>query len=183
MRSQAVSGWPAMHVRAYRTEVPDDGADDEASRLHLMRLERLAPAVLLALFDGVPAVVHIEEPRSGLQFGFEVTEPAPEGSAVAYDLPLRAPGTGTETGGTVPVPFRRNAPGVIDLAVLQQRVLAAVGGTGSGSEFALEALRFPYRQVFGPPEGIGLNFTDVFAPTLAISQIRAWPGYAVEAPQ
>ena len=38
IRSRAVSGWPAMHVRAYRTEVPDDGPDDETSRLHLMRL-------------------------------------------------------------------------------------------------------------------------------------------------
>jgi len=74
IRSRAVSGWPAMHVRAYRAEVPDDGPDDETSRLHLMRLERLAPSVLLALFDGVPAVVHLEEPRSGLQFGFELVE-------------------------------------------------------------------------------------------------------------
>ena len=31
IRSRAVSGWPAMHVRAYRTEVPDNGPDDEAS--------------------------------------------------------------------------------------------------------------------------------------------------------
>jgi hypothetical protein len=183
IRSRAVSGWPAMHVRAYRVEVPDDGADDDANRLHLMRLERLAPAVLLALFDGVPAVVHLEEPRTGLQFGFELTEPAPAG-ATAYDLPLRTPGTGDPTGGSVPVPFRQNAPGVLDLADLQQAVLAAVGGTGSGAEFALQALRFPYRQVFGPPTGGGPSptFGDLFAPVLGIEQIRAWPQYAVAGP-
>jgi len=182
IRSRAVSGWPGMHIRAYRVEVPDDGADDDANRLHLMRLERLAPAVLLALFDGVPAVVHIEEPRSGLQFGFELTEPPPVG-AVAYDLPLRTPGTGTETGATVPVPFRRNAPGVVDLADLQQRILSAVGGNGSGAEFALEALRFPYRQVFGPAQdGPGPTFADLFTPAVGIAEIRAWPAYAVVAP-
>ncbi len=104
IRSRAVSGWPAMHVRAYRDEVPDDGSDDDPSRLHLMRLERLAPAVLLALFDGVPAVVHIEEPRSGLQFGFELTDPQPQG-AIAYDLPLRAPGTRNRD--------RRHRPGAV----------------------------------------------------------------------
>src|SRR5215470_82765 len=72
LRSRAVSGWPAMHVRAYRKEM---GADNEIipesdpNRIKVLRLERLAPAVLLALFDGVPAVVHLEEPRQGVQFG------------------------------------------------------------------------------------------------------------------
>jgi hypothetical protein len=177
IRSRAVSGWPAMHVRAYRTDVPDDGPDDEASRLHLMRLERLAPSVLLALFDGVPVVVHLEEPRSGLQFGVELTDPQPA-AGIAYDLPLRAPGTGTETGATVPVPFRPNAPGVVDLAALQASILHAVGGNGSGAEFALEALRFPYRQVFGPSEQ-DPSFGELFQPQVGIEQIRTWPDYAV----
>jgi hypothetical protein len=166
-------------VRAYRTEVPDNGPDDEASRLHLMRLERLAPSVLLALFDGVPAVVHLEEPRSGLQFGFELTDPQPP-AGIAYNLPLRTPGTGTETGETVPVPFRPNAPGVVDLAALQARILQKVGGNGSGAEFALEALRFPYRQVFGPG-GQDPSFGKLFQPKVGIEQIRAWPDYAVAA--
>lgn len=177
IRSRAVSGWPGMHIRAYQVEIPDDGPDDDTSRLHLMRLERLAPSVLLALFDGVPAVVHLEEPRSGLQFGFELSEPQPAG-AVAYDLPLRTPGTGTETGATVPVPFRQDAPGVVDLADLQQSILNAVGGTGSGSEFALEALRFPYRQVFGPSKE-DPPFPDLFVPVIGITQIRDWPRYSV----
>ena len=40
--------------------------------MKLLRLERLAPAVLLALFDGVPQIVHIEEPRQGIQFGIRL---------------------------------------------------------------------------------------------------------------
>lgn len=177
IRSRAVSGWPAMHVRAYRVDVPDDGPDDDTNRLHLMRLERLAPSVLLALFDGVPAVVHLEEPRAGLQFGFELADQQPAGG-VAYVLPVRSPGTGTETGATVTVPFRQNAPGVIDLAELQQRVLAAVGGGGSGAEFALQALRFPYRQVFGPGQGNDQpTFGRLFQPRLGLAEMRHWPSY------
>jgi hypothetical protein len=177
IRSRAVSGWPGMHIRAYQVEIPDDGPDDDANRLHLMRLERLAPSVLLALFDGVPAVVHVEEPRSGLQFGFYLKNPQPEG-AVAYELPLREPGTGTNANQTVAVPFRQDAPGVLDLADLQQSILNKVGGTGSGSEFALEALRFPYRQVFGPSEQ-DPPFPELFAPVVGIAQIRDWPRYSV----
>jgi hypothetical protein len=182
IRSRAVSGWPAMHVRAYRVDVPDDGPDDDTNRLHLMRLERLAPSVLLALFDGLPAVVHLEEPRAGLQFGFELADQQPAGG-VAYVLPVRTPGTGTETGQTVAVPFRQNAPGVVDLADLQKRILAAVGGDGSGAEFALQALRFPYRQVFGPGTGNDQQptFGQLFQPQVGLAEMREWPSYQVTA--
>ena len=92
MRSQIVSGWPGLHVRAYSTDTrPDDQTipdmDTSPDRVRLLRMERLAPAVLLVLFDGVPAVVHIEEPRSGIQFGVRV-KGAAQGSASAV-LPLR----------------------------------------------------------------------------------------------
>src|SRR5204863_233359 len=74
LRSRLVSGWPAMHVRAYSTDnLPDDRTipdmDTSPDRVRLLRMERLAPAVLFVLFDGVPMVVHLEEPRSGIQFG------------------------------------------------------------------------------------------------------------------
>jgi hypothetical protein len=195
IRSRAVSGWPALHLRAYRAEVPDDGPDDGSQRLHLMRLERLAPGVLLALFDGVPAVVHLEEPRAGLQFGFlPDNQQSPDGTA--YQLPLRDPATGADlvaaspTGGqdsiTVPVPFRPDAPGVIDLAALQTAIVTRLGqALGQpqplgGAEFALQALRFPYRQVFGPSEA-DPPFDDLFRPQVGIETIRAWPGYAPQA--
>jgi hypothetical protein len=175
IRSAAVSGWPAMHVRAFRNDVPDDGPDDDPSRLHVMRLERLAPSVLLALFDGVPAVVHLEEPRAGLQFGFELTNPQPAGGT-AYYLPLRDPRTGTENGATVPVPFRPGAPGVVDLAALQRAITTQVGGTGSGAEFAFQVLRWPVRVPFGQSED-DPPFPALFAPQIGIEQIRGWPAY------
>ena len=70
-----------------RREVGDDEQiipESHPERLKLLRLERLAPAVLLVLFDGVPAVVHIEEPRQGVQFGVRL-----EPSAAAPVQPPR----------------------------------------------------------------------------------------------
>ena len=50
-------------------------------------MERLAPAVLLVLFDGIPAVVHIEEPRQGIQFGVRLT---PTAAANRSQAPITA---------------------------------------------------------------------------------------------
>ena len=59
LRSAAVSGWPGLHVRAFKVE-PNRGrqrplpARTTRTGMRLLRLERLAPAVLLCLFDGIP---------------------------------------------------------------------------------------------------------------------------------
>lgn len=69
MRSAVVSGWPGLEVKAYETisGVPPAGSNP----LKLLRLDRLAPDVLLCLFDGVPARVEFNEPSEGLHFGVE----------------------------------------------------------------------------------------------------------------
>ena len=168
LRSRAVSGWPGLHVRAYsRDVVADDAlttaAESNPERLKVLRQERLAPAVLLVLFDGVPAVVHIEEPRQGLQFGvrFDPSDPPDQRRAKVH---VRDANTGDPVppvdsftaGNSVDVPFRSDAPGVIDLARLKQRLLSLpvpnIGGTLEPHEYALQMLRFPYRQVFGDPK-------------------------------
>lgn len=80
IRSRAVSGWPQMDVRAYKfsgTVGPnnpppnfDPSAPAIAQRqLKTLRLERLAPGVMIALFQGVPNMVMCEEPHHGIQFG------------------------------------------------------------------------------------------------------------------
>ena len=91
--------------------------------MKVLRMERLAPAVLLVLFDGVPAVVHIEEPRQGIQFGVRLD---PDGAARAAPrqgagarLQHRRPGAADRTTSrptnSVDVPFRPGAPGVINM--------------------------------------------------------------------
>lgn len=178
LRSAAVSGWPGLHVRGYSDEVDDRAVlpDDDPRRLRLLRLERLAPAVLLALFDGAPRVVHVEEPRQGIQFGVDVTRA--DGSLTGARVKLRDADTAAEVG-SAPVPFRRGSPGVIDFKVLAARIAAeprthvTTHGSAevSSSEMALQLLQFPYRQVFGAPTRTVISFDDVFVPTVSFVEL------------
>lgn len=165
LRSRAVSGWPNLHVRAYsRDVVADDAlttaAESDPSRMKVLRMERLAPAVLLVLFDGVPAVVHIEEPRQGIQFGVRIDPDGPPNERrvkvrdcnTSNPVPPEKAFTPTNS---VPVPFRPNAPGVLNMAALRTRLATKApnsGGTLEPNEYALQMLRFPFRQVFGDPD-------------------------------
>ena len=157
LRSQAVAGWPGLHVRAFDDEPLEEDDDpvgeNDARRMRLLRLERLAPAVLLCLFDGIPKVVHIEEPRQGIQFGFQETG---AGSIFRAELPVRDRDTFAETGGSVVVPFRRGAPGVVNIQGLERTLKRDHPETGAddgleSAEYALQLIRFPYRQVWGDP--------------------------------
>ncbi len=176
MRSRLVSGWPNLHVRAYsRDVIADDAlttaAESDPNRLKVLRLERLAPAVLLVLIDGVPAVVHIEEPRQGIQFGARLDPEAPPAQRRAK-VKVRDNATGNPVppkdkftkANSVDVPFRSGAPGVINLAELRKRLAAKspnANGTLEPNEFALQMLRFPFRQVFGDPSNSeGQRFFD-----------------------
>jgi hypothetical protein len=191
LRSRAVSGWPALHVRAYREEVlPDDAQipEDDPRRMRLLRLERLAPAVLLCLFDGIPRVVHIEEPRQGIQFGVDLAVGA-SGTAGAT-IGLRDVRNAARVNIDRKVPFRRGAPGVIDVARLAERIAQepathteALEGPGTQSaEFAMQMLQFPFRAVFGDPTkggpggagGPAVGFSTLFHPAIGIADVRVW---------
>ena len=131
LRSEAVSGWPGLHVRAFNVD-PAEGdnahyTEDDPRRMRLLRLERLAPAVLFCLFDGIPTVVHIEEPRQGVQFGFD-EQPndertlKPRNKDTFQDLNVPP----------VTVPFRSGTgtAGVVDIQELERR-LAQLPNTGA----------------------------------------------------
>jgi hypothetical protein len=196
LRSAAVAGWPGLHVRAYRTEPADNDEEivpeSDPSRIKLLRLERLAPAVLLALFDGVPSVLHIEEPRQGVQFGVRLEEgrggqwrafvPARNVATSGYVNAAGNPVDTSQQAAEITVRFRRGAAGVLDMTNTA-RNFAAAAGTGmsagpndpiDGAEFALQMIRFPYRQVFAQSESSPGVQDDSFRPTaLTVSQ-----GYA-----
>jgi len=175
LRSKLVSGWPGLHVRAYSRDVlPDDAlstvAETHPDRMKVLRLERLAPAVLLVLIDGVPEVIHIEEPRQGIQFGVRPTTSASQVRVQVRDVATglsKPPKNTLNDTNSVVVPFRRRAPGVIDMVKLAERLRQLAPGAGSTlepNEYALQMLRFPYRQVFGDPDEVdGPKFYDLDA--------------------
>ncbi|MFF4615177.1 hypothetical protein [Nonomuraea jabiensis] len=62
LRSALVSGWPNLAVRA---------GGPCGAPLPVLRMDHLAPSVLLCLFDGLPATVELREPQEGFRFGVE----------------------------------------------------------------------------------------------------------------
>ena len=187
LRSALVSGWPGMHVRAYATDtLPDNRTiadmDTSPDRVRLLRMERLAPAVLLVLFDGVPQVVHLEEPRSGIQFGVRLDDVTDQTQQTAVITPRNVldPNAGPlmqdpQTPVTVPVPFRPGSPGVINMHALNTALLNVpntnMNGAVDAAEFAMQMLRFPLRQVFG--DQAVTTVPDAFAPTIKMTTLTA----------
>ncbi len=178
LRSKAVSGWPGLHVRAFDVD-PEEGDDarfdeDDPRRIRLLRLERLAPAVLLCLFDGIPKVVHIEEPRQGIQFGFMHED---NGNQRSAKLRPRDKETfeylADNDSEDIDVPFRVGSSGVVDIRRLSD-ALAAKPGTGAAdgldsAEYALQLIRFPWRQVYGEVDTP--RFETVFRATIDYEKV------------
>ncbi|MEK2479437.1 hypothetical protein [Streptomyces noursei] len=74
LRSELVSGWPALEVRPYTNPRTTEGE----TALRVLRREALADDVLLVLVEGVPGRVELAEPQQGVHFGID--EPAKGGS-------------------------------------------------------------------------------------------------------
>jgi hypothetical protein len=178
LRSEAVVGWPAMEVRAFSRVLgpyPDlASAEVEALRVPLLRLERLTPSILIALFAGVPALVWCEEPHHGVQFGVEVF------TGQASVLRRARTGVPKQTGTPVPVPFRAGGLRVVHAAGLRDRLRSAAAGDpqlpaqNGSADFAVEVLNPPWRQRFegvgGTPEVTG---TRVFNAALEVVNLAA----------
>jgi|SRR5579864_3700790 len=158
LRSAAVVGWPHMDVRAYSADLPErldpSSPDAQRAQLRTLRLERLSPSVLIALFEGIPALVTIEEPHHGVQFG---VEPAAGG----FRIDQRHKDGTQILDGTAPnqvtrplfVPVRQANARVLSIASLRRALFARQNAddmppeTG-GASLAVEVLNPPWRQRF-----------------------------------
>lgn len=166
LRSAAVSGYPHMDVRAYATDIPEplDPAAPAVSmqQLTTLRLELLSPSVMLALFQGIPKLVYLEEPCHCVQFGVN-----PDPQTGAYTIFLRH-SDGSQIHETRPVPVRAGHQRVIHVSALrhdlaqQQKTHANMPVQNGSAAFAIEVLQPPWRQRFegtvdhaGEPGGSG----------------------------
>lgn len=137
LRSGLVSGWPHMEVRAFR---------DKAA-LTILRLERLSPGVMIALFRGVPDRVELEEPHHGVQFGVDGDSPAYR-VFLRSDLGEQVPSR--EHPQTASVPLRAGGKNVVHVSALRDRLHRAAGTirqSGSAA-FAISVLNPPFQQPF-----------------------------------
>jgi hypothetical protein len=179
LRSSAVSGWPQMDVRAYdrddmAREFDPAAKDSTDHELPKLRLERLSPSVLIALFEGVPKMVMCEEPHHGVQFGvhekdgvFSVFRRSDWGEAMVDGLGKAK---------IDQVPVRKANHRVVAIADLWRQLKSDVPANpgmpqqnGSAS-FAIELLNLPWRQRFqgqgGKPQMTGVG---AFVPYLTVA--------------
>ncbi len=187
LRSAAVSGWPQMDVRAFNGDVPagiDSSQISDSLVMPLLRLERLSPSVLIALFEGIPRLVWCEEPHHGVQFGVQ------ESRSGSLFVPVRDATGHLVTSGTIsdtqlPLPVRTTGRRVVAVAQLRKDViskdaaLAAKPGmphlpaqTGAAG-FAISVLNPPWRQRFegqGGPGAIGGGFGGSISIVASVEQ-------------
>jgi hypothetical protein len=174
LRSAAVSGWPHMDVRAYDTILDEDYDPNSAGaishQLVTLRLERLSPAVMIAMFQGVPKMVICEEPHHGIQFG--IHEDSGQFSIFRRSNVAHALG-----GKDIPVPVRKSNPRVLGIAALRRNLInpmpttpALPPQTGAAS-FGIELLNLPWRQRFeNDPAGPSVLVSGTFAGTVAVAK-------------
>lgn len=153
LRSELVSGWPGLQVIGTAA----------GATVNALRIDRLAPNILIVLWDAVPDMVTISQPQQGLAFGVENGTVALRSLATAN--------LGQQTGTSFPTTgnisqFYRSASGDIGQQVLQL-VPATAGTPGylipglqvalsqsqslSPAQFAIEMVNAPQQIEFNPP--------------------------------
>jgi len=183
LRSSAVKGWPHMDVRAYDQTIdePYTAADPAvaAHQLRLLRLEILAPSVMIALFEGEPRMVILEEPHHGVQFG---VRQGPGGLTVPLRDPHGSQVLQNEMAIPVTVPTRRQHSDVVRVAALRNALSdaraahpGAIQQTGSAS-FAISVLDPPWRQHFQGTEDHAGDQPPPSRPFLRVAQVVQEPG-------
>jgi hypothetical protein len=177
LRSAAVAGWPHMEVRAFDRILPEQpdltSPEVEQARVPLLRLERLSPSVLIAIFDGIPKLVWCEEPHHGVQFGVKIEA----GRAVLFD---RSNIGVSDISGEVQVPFRQTGRRVLHMVELRRQLTKehAAHNTmpvqNGSADLAIEVLDVPWRQRFQGQGAIPeLTGSRVFTSNVAVAGIAA----------
>jgi hypothetical protein len=177
LRSAAVAGWPHMEVRAFDRILPEQpdltSPEVEQARVPLLRLERLSPSVLIAIFDGIPKLVWCEEPHHGVQFGVKIEA----GRAVLFD---RSNVGISDISGEVAVPFRQTGRRVLHMVELRRQLTKehAAHNTmpvqNGSADLAIEVLDVPWRQRFQGQGAIPeLTGSRVFTSNVSVAGIAA----------
>ena len=157
LRSAVVSGWPGLEVKAYKSIVPNSNPlkADLDTLIPPVRLDRLAPDVLLCLYPEVPAWVEIDEPKEALAFGVEdAGKPGgPPQVALRYlDNANNHMGATTGTNVQLAASYMRDAASrVINIdawqAYLAKQVPASSTKWGPAA-FAIQMVRAPEQMIF-----------------------------------
>ena len=108
-------------VDAYDTVVEDLGfiAPDEATPLVRLRMEKLAPDVLICLFKGEVKTVDIHQKPEGMHFGLD----APSDESDKFTKNLRdLSGEGSEDLIIEDIPWRDRTEGIVNISVMVEQM-------------------------------------------------------------
>jgi hypothetical protein len=149
-----VKGWHGLEMRAWA-----DSGDTATRELKALRLDRLAPDIMLCIFNGKVERIELRQPPEGMHFGA-----APDGEGFRrYHLRRLAadgqsgPGEQLGVDSSLPIPLRNGAAGrVVDVAGLAQAMrdkldlLKARDDSRefTSADFGVEMVESPGRAVF-----------------------------------
>ena len=132
LRSQLVEGWPGIEISCYR----GDG------ELNIMKLEHIGTSILFCIVDGILDKITLTEPVESLFFGFEESE----GELVKQLVSLKEGEIGRDINASVPLVFRDEEKGLLNIKALAQNMQQELTKAGKGSthfsalEFALQMI-------------------------------------------
>jgi hypothetical protein len=159
IRSQIISGWPGLEIVAYESYTVDqDKAIIPGPQIQNLRIERLAPDVMLCLYAQLPQLIQLNEPKEGLCFGARSNGMlVPRYLGYHPDQPVGKFVTGDpQPDDQTPVFTRDNGKGVIDVQKTKQRLIDILnkynalspGGDLSPADFTIQLIKSPEQQSF-----------------------------------
>lgn len=159
IRSQLISGWPGLEIAAYESYTIDqNNAIVPGTKIRNLRIERLAPDVMLCLFAKLPKLVQLNEPKEGLVFGARSNgKVVPRYLGYHENQPVGKFVTGNpQPADETQIFTRAGGKGVIDVAATKQGLITiltrynalSASGTLSPADFAIELLKSAEQQSF-----------------------------------
>jgi hypothetical protein len=159
IRSQLISGWPGLEIAAYENYTIDpDKAIIPGTKIINLRIERLAPDVMLCLFAKLPKLVQLNEPKEGLCFGARSNgKIVPRYLGYHPNQPVGKFVTGNpQPGDETQIFTRAGGKGVIDIAatkkglidILKKYNALSASNDLTPADFAIELLKSAEQQSF-----------------------------------
>jgi hypothetical protein len=154
LRSSIVRRWPGLEVRGF--PIAQGG-----ERLPVLRQERLADGILIALFAGVPSRVEVQEPNEGTHFGATL-EVSPPGS-----FSVQPRNDQDQQLSKIPVALRGSISlRLLDLEALSTKLSQTLGVSIESSRLAHSLQRTPYVQLFKGGSPVDDLFLDTVTTAL-----------------
>lgn len=159
IRSQLISGWPGLEIVAYEDyTIESNQKIKPGTKIDTLRMERLAPDVMLCLYGKMPKLVQISEPKEGLAFGTQSGDVlVPRYMGYHAGQPVGEPVTGSvKSEDTVKIVERSpgsNVMNIMETKAALVKVLKkynALSDTGdlSPADFAIQLLKLAEQQSF-----------------------------------